>query len=38
VGLYQINVVVPADVATGIQPVIVSVGGVVSKTANLPIQ
>jgi len=38
VGLYQINVVVPADVATGMQAVVVTANGVASKTANLPIQ
>jgi uncharacterized protein (TIGR03437 family) len=38
VGLYQMNVVVPADVATGMQAVVVTANGVVSKTANLPIQ
>ncbi len=38
VGLYQLNIVVPADTPSGIQPVVVSVGGVVSKTTNLPIQ
>ncbi len=38
VGLYQINVVVPGDIATGIQPVVINASGVVSKTASLPIQ
>jgi uncharacterized protein (TIGR03437 family) len=38
VGLYQLNVTIPADAPTGIQPIVISVNGVVSKTANLPIQ
>jgi uncharacterized protein (TIGR03437 family) len=38
VGLYQLNVVVPPDAPTGIQPVVVTAGGVASKAANLPIQ
>ena len=37
VGLYQVNVTVPADTPTGIQPIVISSNGVVSKTANLPI-
>ncbi|MDP2999093.1 MAG: S8 family serine peptidase [Bryobacterales bacterium] len=38
VGLYQLNVTVPADTPAGIQPIVISSNGVVSKTANLPIQ
>ncbi len=38
VGLYQVNVRVPPDAPTGTQPVVVTVGGVSSKPANLPIQ
>ncbi len=38
VGLYQINIVVPSDAPTGLQPVVISAGGVDSKAANLPIQ
>jgi uncharacterized protein (TIGR03437 family) len=37
VGLYQLNVVVPADVEVGPQPVVITVNGVSSKAANLPI-
>jgi len=37
IGLYQINVVVPANVPTGLQPVIVTIGGVASDPVNLPI-
>ena len=38
VGLYQINVGVPGDIATGIQPVVINANGILSKTASLPIQ
>lgn len=38
VGLYQLNVVVPPDAPTGVQPVTVTIGGVTSKTAYLPVQ
>ncbi|MGH9672088.1 MAG: S8 family serine peptidase, partial [Bryobacteraceae bacterium] len=38
VGLYQINVRVPAGAPTGLQPVVVSAGGLSSKPANMPIQ
>lgn len=37
-GLYQINVTVPQGLAPGLQPVTVSIGGVTSNTANLPVQ
>jgi uncharacterized protein (TIGR03437 family) len=37
IGLYQINVVVPAGVPTGLQPVVVTIGGVSSEPVNLPI-
>ncbi len=37
-GLYQLNVDVPANVATGVQPVAVTVNGIASRTVNLPIQ
>ena len=36
-GLYQINVIVPADAPTGAQPVIVTIGGVASPAATLPV-
>ncbi|HWQ57357.1 MAG TPA: S8 family serine peptidase [Bryobacteraceae bacterium] len=38
VGLYQLNVTVPADAPTGVQPVVISVGGVDSKPVNIPVQ
>jgi uncharacterized protein (TIGR03437 family) len=38
VGLYQLNVFVPAEVDPGIQPVVITVNGVSSKPANLPVQ
>ena len=38
VGLYQLNVVVPPDAPTGLQAVVISAGGVMSKAATLPIQ
>jgi uncharacterized protein (TIGR03437 family) len=38
VGLYQLNVVVPADAPAGIQPVVISANGITSKTTNLVIQ
>jgi uncharacterized protein (TIGR03437 family) len=37
IGLYQINVAVPAGVPTGLQPVVVTIGGVASEPVNLPI-
>jgi len=38
VGLYQVNIVVPPDAPSGIQPVAITAGGVTSKAGNLPIQ
>ncbi|MEP7365178.1 MAG: S8 family serine peptidase, partial [Acidobacteriota bacterium] len=38
VGLYQINVRVPADAPSGLQPLIIQMGDVTSKTANLPVE
>lgn len=38
VGLYQLNVRVPADAPVGLQPLVISMGGVESKAATLPIQ
>ncbi len=38
VGLYQVNVAVPQDAATGLQPIVISIGGVDSKTSVLPVQ
>jgi minor extracellular serine protease Vpr len=37
-GLYQVNVVVPGDAPTGIQPLVVTVNGVRAKTSKLAIQ
>jgi uncharacterized protein (TIGR03437 family) len=37
IGLYQINVIVPAGLAPGPQPVVVTIGGVASEPVNLPI-
>ena len=38
IGVYQINVTVPAGVSPGTQPIIVSIGGVSSPASSLPIQ
>lgn len=38
VGLYQVNAVVPANAPTGIQPVVITMNGVASKTASLPVR
>ena len=38
VGLYQVNVRVPQDAPTGLQPLVISTGGVDSKAAMLPVQ
>jgi uncharacterized protein (TIGR03437 family) len=38
VGLYQINVVIPPDAPTGLQPVTLSVGGVVAKSSQIVVQ
>lgn len=38
VALYQINVLVPEDTPTGVQPVVITVGGRQAKTVSLPIQ
>ena len=38
IGLYQLNVRVPADIDAGYQPVVISVNGVQSKTVDLPIR
>ncbi len=37
-GLYQVNVTLPANTPIGLQPVAVSIGGVTSKPAMLPVQ
>jgi uncharacterized protein (TIGR03437 family) len=38
VGLYQVNVSLPADTPTGSQDLIVSIGGATSKATKLPVQ
>jgi uncharacterized protein (TIGR03437 family) len=38
VGLYQVNAVVAYDTPTGNQPLVISIGGVQSPAANLPVQ
>ncbi len=38
IGLYQIDVLVPASAPSGLQPVVVTQNGVASQTANLPVQ
>jgi len=38
VGLYQINVRIPADMTSGVQPVVISASGVTSPAASLPIR
>ena len=37
-GLYQLNVIVPADAPSGLQPVVISIGGIDSKPALLAVQ
>ena len=36
-GVYQLNVTVPADAATGLQPLVVTAGGVAAKAVMLPV-
>ncbi|MBM3756424.1 MAG: hypothetical protein FJW38_20840 [Acidobacteria bacterium] len=38
VGLYQLNVSVPADAPTGVQPLIIRAGGVASKTSAIAVR
>jgi minor extracellular serine protease Vpr len=38
IGLYQISVYVEPDMASGDQPLVVSIGGVTAKTVKLPVQ
>ena len=38
VGLYQMNATVPSDAPAGLQPVVIRIGDVESKVANLPVQ
>ena len=37
-GLYQVNAVVPGNIAAGVQQVVVSSGGIASPASNLPVQ
>jgi uncharacterized protein (TIGR03437 family) len=37
-GLYQINAAVPSNAPVGVQPVVLSIGGVNSKTGNIAVQ
>lgn len=37
-GLYQVNVVVPTNIGAGVQPVIMTAGGIQSPAVNLPVQ
>lgn len=37
-GIYQLNLTVPASITVGAQPVVVSVGGLFSKTSNITVQ
>ena len=38
VGLYQVNVFVPADAPAGIQPISISIGGVTSQTSQIALR
>jgi uncharacterized protein (TIGR03437 family) len=38
VGLYQVNVIVPNGISTGVQQAIIAIGGVTSKTSNVQVQ
>lgn len=38
VGLYQVNVTIPANAPTGNQPLVLTIGGVSSAAATLPVQ
>ena len=38
IGLYQVNATIPANAPTGNQPLIISIGGVASPSATLPVQ
>ncbi len=38
IGLYQLNVRVPTNISAGSQPLVLTVGGVVAKTVNLPVK
>ena len=38
IGLYQIDVVIPANAPSGLQPVVISENGISSQPANLPVE
>jgi uncharacterized protein (TIGR03437 family) len=38
VGLYQINIIVPANAPTGLQPLTVSINGVTGKASQIVVQ
>ena len=38
VGLYQVNLEIPADLTAGVQPVVVNVNGIDSKVSNIPVK
>jgi uncharacterized protein (TIGR03437 family) len=38
IGLYQINVTVPSQAPAGLQPVVITIDGIDSQPANLPVQ
>ena len=38
VGLYQVNITVPAGVPSGTQPIVLSIGGLSTQTSQLPVQ
>jgi len=38
VGLYQVNARIPADAPSGLQPLVITANGIVSKSVNIPIQ
>ncbi len=37
-GIFQVSFIVPASVPTGRQPVVITVGGVASRPANITVQ
>jgi uncharacterized protein (TIGR03437 family) len=38
IGLYQVNVKVPTNIGAGVQPIVITQNGVMSKTSMLPVQ
>ena len=37
-GLYQVNVTVPADTPTGVQPLVLTLNAIPAKTVSLPVR